>query len=101
MVGALNITVIATLLWLPAPSRAVTVIRLAPFRSAIPLAAQVVDPTACPWTPWSVAQTTWVVFAGAVPAKLIVLCEDVNVVWDVGDVMVTAPAAGVPPLGTS
>src|SRR5665213_3269717 len=101
MVGALNTTVIAAPLWLPASSRAVIVIRLAPFRSAIQLTAQVVVPTACPWTPWSVAQMTWVVCSGAVPPKLIVPCEDENVGWDVGDVMITAPTAPVPPLGTS
>jgi hypothetical protein len=67
------------------------VIRLEPIRSTMPLAAQAVVPSACPWTPWSVAQTTWAVFGSAVPAKLMVLCAEVNVAWEVGDVMATAP----------
>ena len=77
-------------------------IRLEPFRSVIPFAVQNVVPSACPWMPWSVAQTTWAVLPDAVPLKLMVLCEETKVGWVVGDVMlmVSVPV-GAPPLGVS
>jgi len=77
---------------LPAASRAVTVTTLAPGCRAIPLAVQLVVPTAVPLPPRSFVHVTWVTptLSDAVPPSAIGELVAVYVAVEVGVAMVTA-----------
>ena len=83
---------IIALPWLAIVLRAVTVTFVTPVGSASPLIAQLLVPVANPLAPWSVAQVTWVTpaLSNAVPLRLIVLLDVVNVELKDGDVIAIA-----------
>src|SRR3972149_4854214 len=90
-VVSVKVTVRVLLLLFPAASHAVTVRRLVPGRSAMPLADQVVVPVAVPLPPRSFIQVTWVTptLSDAVPLRVSEGNPVLSVGFEVGKVMAT------------